>query len=145
MRANTWTFTLLAAGALAVTAPACRSTPAAAPDQAAPAKKMTCFNARDINSFVPLSGPYLYVRVGTREQHYLLTLDRDSEPLRNAEHIMISPGFDQVCSGIRTAMTYDYLGVVGVYNITDVTPVKNQAEAEAIAAARAGARPRAGA
>lgn len=124
-----WT-AVLALGAAGL---ACRSTPPAAAGAAAPAGKMVCFNSREISTFAPLPGPYLYVRVGMRE-HFLLTLDRDSEGLRSAMHIMISPGFDQVCSGTRTQMTYDYLGHVGVYDIIGVLRVKSRKEAEALAA-----------
>ncbi len=125
----------LAVLALAIPGLACQSAPPVAAGQPAQPEKITCFNARNITSFVPLKGPHLYIRVGNHE-HYLLTLNRDSEPLRLAMNIQISPDFDRVCSGSRAPLTYHYLGHVGVYDIVDVEFVKDQAAAEALAERR---------
>ncbi len=134
MRASS-VLALTAVLAVGAAGAACRSAPPSATGAGGQPAGMVCFNSNEISSFVPLPGPYLYVRVGMRD-HYLLTLDRDSEGLRSAMHIMISPGFEQVCSGTRTPMTYEYLGAVGVYNIVGVARVKSREEAEALAAGR---------
>jgi hypothetical protein len=128
------TTALLAALTLASVGLACRSTPPAATSQARTGA-VTCFNSADISSFVPLEGHFLYVQVGTNE-HYLLTLDRPADTLRDAMHIQISPDFPRVCSNHRAPMTYNYQGHVGVYNIVNVEAVSNQAVAESLAAQR---------
>ena len=125
----------LVAVTLAIPGFACRSAPPGAAYQRKQPKKVACFNARNITSFVPLQGPFLYIRVGNHER-YLLTLDRESAPLRLARNIMISPDFDRVCSGARAPMTYEDRGHVGVYDIVAVESVKTREAAEALAKKR---------
>lgn len=114
---------------------ACRSIPPGTATQTAPPPKITCFDASNITSFVPLKGHFLYVQVGTNE-HYILTLDRPADTLRDAMHIQISHDYPRVCSNHRAPMTYEYQGHVGVYDIINVEPVRSQSEAEALAAER---------
>ena len=89
-------FATLAAAVLAIAGAACASTTAATAAQTTEKTGKTCFNATDITSFVPLPGPYLYVRVLTSD-HYLLTLNRDSAPLDRVWNIQVSPNFPRVC------------------------------------------------
>ncbi len=129
----------LVALALAIPGPACRTVRPSATGHPMPARKTTCFNARDITSFVPLPGPFVYVRVGNHE-HYLLTLDRSSDRLRFARNIVISPDFDRVCSGFRAPLSYEDRGVMGVYNIVAVESVRDRKAAEALARKRTSAQ-----
>lgn len=135
MRTTRYTVGWLAVLVLAIEGLACQSVAPSRAGQEARTEKVTCFNARNITSFVPLSGPYLYIQVGNHE-HYLLTLDRPSEPLELAYHIEISRNFDRVCSGSRAPLTYHYQGRVGVFDIIGVESVKDRATAEALARKR---------
>lgn len=141
MRSTRCSIGFVLAVVLAIPGLACRSATPSTTGQQAAAENVTCFNARDITSFVPLAGPYLYIRVGNHE-HYLLTLDRPSKRLELAYHIEISRNFDRVCSGMRAPLTYHYQGNVGVYDIIGVESVKDRAAAEALAKKRTQQEPR---
>jgi hypothetical protein len=140
MRATWCTIGLLSALALVLPGLGCRSAAPSGAGHGTPAVEVTCFNARNITSFVPLAGPYLYIQVGNHE-HYLLTLDRPSKRLELAYHIEISRNFDRVCSDSRAPLTYHYQGHVGVYDIIGVESVKDRAAAEALANKRTQQQP----
>jgi hypothetical protein len=63
----------------------------------APAAADACFNVRNVDSFSPLSGRFVYLRHLSGAQ-YLLTLDTVYLGLPNARGIKIENGFSRVCS-----------------------------------------------
>ncbi len=74
-----------------------------------PANVGPCFNARDVDSFSPLHGRFVYVRLLGGAQ-FLLTLDSLYTDLPFATGITISSTLGQVCPNSGAALTFTNLG-----------------------------------
>ncbi len=69
------------------------------------AAKEACFNVRKVDSFSPLHGRFVYVRLLGGEQ-YLLTLDALYIGLPYATGITIAGNFSRVCSETGATLTF---------------------------------------
>ncbi len=124
---------LAAATALACASAPATETPAAETNAYVPA----CFDARNVDSFSPLSERYVYVRLVGDEKHYLLTLDGIYLGLPVATGITLSGTFGRVCSNTETALTFVDGGHQVSARIVRVEVVGSKDEAKTIVADRA--------
>jgi hypothetical protein len=74
-----------------------------------PAAQEACFNVRNVESFSPLHGRFVYVRL-VGERHFLLTLDNVYTSLPFARGIAISQEFSRVCSDTGATLTFTDAG-----------------------------------
>jgi len=77
---------------------------------ASPAAAEDCFNARNVDSFSPLSGRYVYIRL-LGGGHYLLTLDTVYVRLPYVTGIRISSEYSRVCSSTGATITFKDAGI----------------------------------
>jgi hypothetical protein len=93
---------------LVVAAGACIPTHTIQPGPASPPAREACFKLRNVDSFTPLHGRYVYVRVRS-DEHYLLTLDSIYPHLKTASGIAIEGGWGTICSDTGAVLVFaDY-------------------------------------
>ena len=101
----------------------------------APPPEPACFNVRDINNFDPLDDSFVYIS-GSRNQHYLLTMQRSCFGLRNARGIGISNHLNRVCSNAFGEISYRDFDRVVTCGIRQIEAVADKDAARALAERR---------
>ena len=91
-----------------------------------------CFNLRKVDSFSPLHGRFVYVRLLGGREHYLLTLDNVYTSLPFATRITIADNFSWVCSGTGARITYVNAGVPIFCRIVRVEAVASKEVAQQV-------------
>jgi len=91
---------------LTVSGLACTSAQKVDTSGSVPAAEEACFNVRNVDSFSPLHGRFVYVRLLGGHEHYLLTLDNVYTSLPFATGITISQEFTHVCSDTGARITF---------------------------------------
>lgn len=132
-RRAVWLLSLIASvGALA-----CATTQ----DTATPTSESTpneaCFDRTQIDSFSPLHGMYVYVRV-LHDGHYLLTLDTIYLTLTDATRMTIVSNFNRVCSYSQATLNFVDAGHPVSARVIRVEAVASKDEAEKLVETRTG-------
>jgi hypothetical protein len=127
-RTAVWIVSVVAA----VSVPACTSTrQVETVSESRPVVEDTCFSLRDVASFSPLHGRFVYVRL-VRGQQYLLTLDNIYTSLPYATGVAISGTFDRVCSDAGAVLSFSDFGRRVSARIVRVEAVNSKETAQAL-------------
>ena len=121
---------------LTVSGLACTSTQKVDTSGSAPEGQGACFNVRKVDSFSPLHGRFVYVRLLGGDEHYLLTLDTIYPSLPYATGIAISGNYAWVCSNVGAMITYVDSGRPVFCRILSVEAVASLDEAKKLVAER---------
>ncbi len=114
------------------------ATPAPEEETAARAEAFAmdaCFNVREVDSFSPLHGRFVYVRL-LRGEQYLLTLGTLNTGLPFAIGITISGASTRVCSDTGATLTFTEFGRQVASRIVRVEAVDSKETAQALVADR---------
>ncbi len=90
-----------------------------------------CFNVLDVESFSPLHGRFVYVRL-IHQTHYLLTLDNIYTSLPYARGVAISHGYTHVCSTTGATLSFTDAGRQVNCRIVKVEAVDSRKQAQEI-------------
>jgi hypothetical protein len=132
---------LLLSLALALSGSSCISTHTIEPGPDSPTATEACFNLRNVYSFTPLHGRYVYVRV-LNDQHYLLTLDTIYPHLKIAPGVRIEGTWGTICSDSGAMLTYSDYGRPTYCRIIKVEAVESKDAAKQLMEERTAPRPK---
>ncbi len=120
---------------------ACTSSPTVRTSGSGPAANEACFDASRVDSFSPLHGRFVYVRLLGGE-HYLLTLDSVYTGLPFATGIRISDAFSRLCSDTGAMITYVDSGSPVFCRIVRVEAVASKKAAQKLVEERTMPKPK---
>ncbi len=126
---------------LVAAASGCIATHTIGPGPDSPPSREACFQLRKVDSFTPLHGRYVYVRVRP-EEHYLLTLDSIYPHLTTASGIAIEGGWGTICSDTGAVLVFADYGRPVRCRIVKVEAVESKDAAQQLVEERTTPRPK---
>ena len=118
---------------------ACTSTRGTATGESEAFPREACFNADKVDSFSPLHGRFVYLRL-LGDEHYLLTMDTLYINLPFATDIRLASDFKRVCSDSGATLTFTEGGHRVVCRIIHIEAVAGKEQAQELVAERTAPR-----